>query len=186
MRIKSKQEMYELLENSKLGNTLLNWSYEDYLSSDYTGLVGLRYKGTAGKDYPEYSRPKTREELVNLVKLWISLGADVNLISVNEVTYDKDFSANLELTRNEDYIYVRAHFDSTISCREAMTKDDVVTFNGLASVFFLKKLIGQDGYDDLMDLFDLYPDGIVEMTTFNEFVGKWSKPYVIWEVRTDY
>lgn len=186
MRIYSKQEMYALHEKGKLGNTLLHWSYRDYLNSNYNGLVGLRYKGQAGQVYPEYSRPKTRDELVKLVSIWLSLGAKEDLISVNEVTYDKKFSANLELMRSEDYLYVRSHYDPNISCREAMTKDDVVTSKGLKAVFLLKSLLGEAGYIDLMDLFDLYPCGIVEMTTFNELVGQWSKPYVVWEVRTDY
>ena len=120
------------------------------------------------------------------MELWKSLGASEELISVNEVTYDKDFLFNAELTRDERGLYGIFHYDSQISCREAMTKDDCVIYKGLTAVAYLKQSLGLDAYLDIQEIFDLYPDAIIEMTAFNELAGKWLKRYVIWEVRTDY
>lgn len=188
--INDKTEMYRLLSSGKLGNTLLSWPVEDYLKTNYTGNVGLRYNGEAGKNYPEYARPKTRSEVIELIQIWKNLGADVSRISVNEVTYDKDFAYNAELTRDESYLYLHVHYDKTISCREAMRRPiepgEGEIKKGLVAKEFLCYTLGTDGYSSLQDIFETYPNAVIEFSAFNEYVGIEKKKFCIWEVRTGY
>lgn len=187
MKIKTKSEMNDLYLRGKLGNRLQVWTVGDYLASDYSARVGLRYLGSAGKSYPEYARPKTREEVIKLIDLWKSLGADENLINVNEVTYDYSQQYNCEIFRTENYLEVFYDDDPNISCREAMAKKGLRHLTGLSAVLFLKSAMGEEGYLDLEELFEEYPDGIIELTTFNQDVGILPrKNYCVWEIRTDY
>lgn len=187
MKIKNKSQMYDLYINNKLGNRLNIWSVKDYKTSDYTGNVGLRYNGSAGKSYPEYAKGKTREEVLELIEVWKSLGAEEDKINVNEVTYDYDQKYNCEIYRNEFYLELYYDDDPKISCREAMSKKGLKKLSGLSAKLWLEAQLGSCGYLDLQDLFDEYPDGIIELTIFSHPVGLLPRRnYCIWEIRTDY
>lgn len=58
--------------------------------------------------------------------------------------------------------------------------------HGLTALLILKQYLDESSYDTIMELFDTYPDSIIEFTSYKGFHGVYNHNTVIWEVRVCY
>ena len=68
-----------------------------------------------------------------------------------------------------------------ITCREAMKSPTKAS--GIEAVLLLKFHMDPASYDDLQCLFDIYPDSVIEFSTFDRAVGWARRNTVFWELR---
>lgn len=161
--ILNKRAMLALYHKGAFGNRLRMWkSPEEFLQSGYVGFVTLRYAGLGGSrcDYrvPAPQVPKRINE-------WVCQGACRQLISIWEGAPDEKWcTMNGEVIRSArgwELLYSR----EKLPMRYALKKSSLCVY-GLTALAVLKTTLDPSSYDDLMELFDLYPDCAVEFTAF--------------------
>jgi hypothetical protein len=179
MEITSKEKNYELLRNGFLGNRLRFWdSHQSLLKSDYTGTVSMRYKGTASNFYAYEVKIK---DIQKMIYEWTQKGADKNLIIFNESAPDKKLLIQGEIMHGAHGYYL---FYSTEKkkMREALKTGRHAY--GLAAVQLIKMHIDPQSFNDLLVLLELFPEHVVEFSTYSIDLGNIpGRNTVIWEVR---
>lgn len=181
MRVKSKTDMYALYHRGLFGNRLQTWrSLEDYFASNFDGKVVLRYSGPQGGKWAAYE--VERRCVQGIVSEWVSEGADLQLVTLNESAPDAELILQGEVMRSTEYFsirYSRLKAPMRIGLSEAPEH-----VGGVQAVLFLKGTMDPSSWDDLQILFDTYPDSVIEFSTWSRDVGVCPRRNtVFWEVR---
>lgn len=99
---------------------------------------------------------------------------------VSEATPDHQLVIQGELTRlfGLDLSFSR---EKNLSLREAMKVPHRVS--GLSAQILLQSTLEPEDYDDLQVLLELYPDHVIEFSSFSVPLGNLNRHMVVWEVR---
>lgn len=180
MKIKNKNQFYELYEKGAFGNKLRTYSsYNEYLSSDYNGNVTLRYKGEAGSR-KNFFVPKDR--VASLIDEWIDDGLDIDNIKINESAPDDHLLIQGEILKDKIW-YFKYSKQINLPMSTAMENADFIT--GLNVLEYLKYYMSDCSFGDFMDLMDEYGENIIELSIYDKFVGNLpGRNTIIWEVRS--
>lgn len=172
--------MYELYYAGKFGNTLAQWkTVDDYLNSDFAGLVVLRYK-EPGSPWCKYGL--TKSELQDQMAQWIKDGAKKDKFTVNELANDSDLIIQGEVERGINGLHVR--YSKVPKPMRIALAEDQFHVDGLQAVNILKSSLDPSSYDWLHELLDTYPGAVVEFSTWAHDVGVIkNRNTVFWEVR---
>ncbi len=178
VQIHNKSINYDLYLKGLFGNKLKSWkSVDDFLKDDFKGSVSIRYKGSIPGQFCYYNVIDVETK----VKEIIANGGEIDRIIINESAPDEYLTIQGELTRNENGLYL---FYSTLKgkMRDCMTK--AVSEKGLKVKLLLNRYLTPNSYDDIMDLLDLYPDHVIEFSTYSKCLGDCNgRNTLIWEVR---
>lgn len=178
--ISDKTESIRRWQAGEFGNLLLSWPDLDaYKASGYSGDVVLRYKGTGGGGWCAYGAPQ--ENVDATVAQWLQEGAERGRIYVNESQSDEGLVIQGEVMRSADYFSLRY---STLKkkMRDALAEDQKHV-GGLSAVLILRSCLDNASWEQLNHLFDVYPDSVIEFSTWDHPIGDMGWNTVIWEVR---
>lgn len=173
MQIRNKQEFYCLWSAGLLGNKPHTWETADELAaSGFAGKVGIRSKVKGGPCL--YHLPV--EEVLRRVQSWPCA------YSLSEAMPDHLLLIQGELQRQAGGLVLTYSCERGITMRQAMERPlTAVRVNALR---LLREHLWPSSCEDMDDLFDLYPDAVVEFNAYECAVG--TLPHrnaVIWEVR---
>jgi hypothetical protein len=157
-----------MYQKGLFGNRIATWtSINDFYKSGYNGKVTLRDKNQQGGlcQYNVDSKDVPKSDS----------------IVINISAPDEFLLFQGEITRSKDYLYLFASCEKT-KMRDALKS--AIGFTGLDVVRLLKMSMTPSSYDDLQDLFELYPDSIIELGVYSINVGLLPhRNTLIWEVR---
>lgn len=175
---KSKAEFYERYQRGEFGNRPRSWpSWEELRDSGYAGRVSIRdprpmspcYYGVDVRDLLEGRLPEGCAGLAG--KKFNESMPDELLTIQGQVWYD--LGLKLEYSRVP-----------SIQFRAAVTPPNLRTATGVMARSLLTALMDPYSYDDLQTLFELYPEAVVEFSTYSANLGVMpSRNTVFWEVR---
>lgn len=177
--INSKNEYYTLWKNLCLGNRIaLFENLDDYLASGFDGPTSIRYR-QPGSPYKAFYVPTAK--VPDVVEKFISQGASRDQFTFNESTPDDDLLIQGEMV----YLVGGLHLTySTDNCsmKQAMEKPQHAV--GLRAIGLLKYYLNPKSYDMVQELFELYPDSVIEFGAYSRHLGVMpGHNTVIWEVR---
>lgn len=175
--ILNKKENYKLYLKGSFGNKIKSWDSVNSFQNDlYKGSVSVRYKGLPGQ-FCYYNVNN-----INLIlRDIISKGGKKENVIINESAPDEHLTIQGELMRNELGLYL---FYSTEKGKMRDCLKNGKSINGLRVKLLLEYYLSPSSYDDIMDLLDLYPDHVIEFSTYNKCLGDCTgRNTLIWEVR---
>jgi len=185
----NKAAMYKRLKAGEFGNTALTWdSIGEFLESNFSGEIMIRYKGTGTKRF--WQPGIDSSEAFRIVNEWIKQGADPNLISIGE-WINTDWSLmHAEVAASEK------HLELYYSRVKAPLRESLLaggqTVEGLTAISVMQSVMDPKSYEWICHLchtssneFIHEPRPVVEFSVFDRPVGTHHEPVVIWEVRSD-
>jgi hypothetical protein len=183
MNITSKQQMRELYNADAFGNRLKTFSIAQAADNLYNYPMGLMCNSRPGIQLPNYDKwCFDFVELFNVYMKWIELGINPNSITISETTFNAGGDIfQGEVMRTPEYIYL---YYTTVSgsMRKAL-KQEGKHATGIIAVELLKYYMDSSSYDNLQQLWDEYPDSIIEFTVCRDSLGTQNLNTVFWEVR---
>lgn len=169
MYVKNKREYYNLEKKHLLGNTLRTWyGLDAYIASNCPCNVGFRSYNTNGLFIPKVDLEALQMlRLEGLDGIFSEKPDDSRLLLQGHI--ESDFSLYYSIEKNK-------------TLREV--ENSLLCMHGLQSREVLKYHLTTASYEDLCELFELYPDSIIEFSVFDYCLG-WAKGRnaIIWEVR---
>lgn len=180
MKVKTKAENYRLYDAGVFGNKMRSWnSIDEVRQSDYPGTVGMRYK-VRNVGFCTYNL--TLDEAEVTLADWVSKGVDGKLISYVEYSPEYLLLLQGELMLSDRGWYLHYSREKA-PMREALSKQSYDAY-GLAAIDLLRRTLTLPSYEDVMLLFEIFPDSIVEFSTFSRNLGILPRRNtIIWEVR---
>lgn len=169
--------MYDLYSRGLFGNRLHHWNSVDEWMEDYEAgniSVGFRRKDIPGAYAPTYNE---------FMVMWCENDhTDWDKLCVSEISSDEHTLLMAEVSRSENYFDMTYSFEKQ-KMKPAFKKSENYA-TGHTALCILKTFLDPSSYDDLMELFDTYPDSVIELSAFSKDVG--IVPHrntIIWEVR---
>lgn len=184
----NKTEMYPLLRNGALGNTMQTWdSVAECLESGFQGKVALRYRGSGNRRFwvPDIEPIDMVKEVANCVKL----GADPTQLYVCEFLNVQWIELQAVLARSEAYLDL-TYSTVKLPLRESLAVGGI-NKQGVEAVVILRHYLDPAYYDLLLELFESYDDSITEPRPVIEFsitdrpVGIYDQRLIIWEISSN-
>jgi hypothetical protein len=187
-RITNKTEYYRLARRHLLGNTIRQWSRTEFAAlrdnakrhpGDVVvpGVVALRGTTPQSQLYQGYNLTpdEAMERATNAHNLH-----GIELL-VDEQAPDDLSVIKGEVMRTERYLYMR--YDETPGLRMREAYPIMKHAEGLEVVQRLRRAMDASSWQCLNQLFDEYPDSIVEFTVYSKALGHFNRNTVFWEVR---
>lgn len=195
--VKNKEESAYLYSEGMFGNCMPMWNYWEWRALWETNpqhalyddlLYVIRYK-IAGSKWCEYD--KTIGEIIQYIDKWSDeaelLGKyyDWNLITIQPTTPDHNVILNAELSRGHQFYpgWQLRYSELPMKMRPALLHGER-NASGLAALEIVKKVMTPESYSDLMDLFEIYEDSVMEFTVWKDCLGNVAgRNSIVWEVR---
>jgi hypothetical protein len=175
MNISTKRQNYELYLRGSYGNKLMTWSsIDEFVKSKYSGSVSLRTNANIPGGFVKYDVTDINEALKD---------CNVNLdnIVINESAPDEYLTIQGELIRNEHGLYL---YYSTIPGKMRDCMKHAISASGLTVKLMLEHYMTPSSYDDIIELLDMYPNHVIEFSTYSKCLGDcYGRNTIIWEVR---
>jgi len=179
MDIKNKIESFRRWHAGLFGNKLRTWDAPDQISaSGYQGTVSMRYKAEGG-GFCAYEVPLG--QIGGIISAWKDRGAKEELITYNESAPDHLLVVQGEISVNPSYILFYSYEKEKM--RNALRNGGRHAY-GLEAKLILEGSMTPSSFSDLQALLELYPDSIIEFSTYSICLGdRPGRNTVIWEVR---
>jgi len=179
-RIDSKGEYYLLYEAGFLGNKPKTWnSIDEIIRDEWEGKVCIRGKNKFGfKTKYNQTIKQVQQYLNQLQRKKINL----NSITFNQSLPDNYLTIQGEVMRTEKHFYV---IYSTIKKPMKIALAEKESYlEGRNALSLMKRTFDPATYDDINELFDLFPESIIEFSSYSINVGELPhRNTIIWEVR---
>lgn len=192
-KVSDKSDMYSKLLAGTFGNRQVIYSvgaarhWFPYQESHYKPfcspypLWALRYKKPGFRQWSCYDL--TPENVWPTYCDWVAEGADPKMFNLTPMMPDDKIVVQGEIARSEKYgwIFRVSHMNRPMNVAFGT---DQQHHKGPAYWLYLKQIMDPSSYDDLQELFDTFPDSIVEFSTYSINVGDCpGRNTLIWEVR---
>jgi len=185
--IKDKEDYYFLYEKGFFGNKALTWnSVEEIAKSKWDKLICIRGKRGIPRSKSRFNF--TFEETINYLNELEREGIPREKMTFNQSMPDENLTIQGEVTRegklvgrSADYIYLTY---STI--KEPMNlalEKETLYMQGLNALFKIKGVMDAPSYDNLNELFELFPESVIEFSCYDIPVGNLKRNTIFWEVR---
>lgn len=179
--IQTKTECYALYEAGYFGNKPLTWnSYQEIVDSTWKGMVCMRSRtGTARKNV-RYDIPL--DQIPQEIKAWRNIGIPEESIAFNQSL------PNEHLLIQGEVQYINGIFYMTYTkvkkpMNLALEEETLHAHDPKARVI-LKDCLSHHSYEDLEKLLEVFPNDIIEFSTFRVNVGnRLLRNTIFWEVR---
>lgn len=180
--ITTKEQFYKLWKSLALGNRIEVFeNIDEFLQSGFAGPISIRYR-EAGSPYKAFYIPA--HKVLDKVTEFCKRGADRSKFTFNESTPDDCLILQGEVA----YIYETGNgltltFNrKQCSMKEAMLHPEQAT--GLRAKMIMEYYMNPKSMDMIRDLFEIYPDDVIEFGIYNKNLGVLpGHNVVIWEVR---
>jgi hypothetical protein len=173
VKINNKRKMVELLESGALGNATRIWrTPEDLLLSTFQGPVAIRSLNSWKKYKPGMSTSDCIAYYYELIKS----GDRASSLFFHEWTPEDSLECICHLARTEDGYELIWSYTSNIAI-------DSYCLQGVKAVEKTKDLVGGHNWDKLQQIFDNYPESVIEFSIHNSGQGICNEDMVVWEVR---
>lgn len=179
-KILSKKENYNLYKNGFLGNKPLCWdSIKDIEDSDWKGKICMRSK-LDNKKITAYNL--TLNEVKEKIKEWEEKGIPRDKITFNQKMPDHTLRIQGEVKRSFRGLELR-YTKANKPMKQGLKIDENHAY-GLEAYEILKYYLFSRSYDDIKELLRLFPDSIIEFSSYDITIGnRPNRNTVIWEVR---
>jgi hypothetical protein len=199
-QINSKKEYYALARRHQLGNTIRQWTWREFVemldrgeTETFPKRVALRGMTPASKAIQKYDLT-----LKMAYRRGLTIKVPQDEILVDEQAPDHLSTLRGEVMRDERYWYLRYDMTPGARMRTVMDTEDF-TFPvfparvrgmaheyGLKAQSLLKQYMDENSWIMLMDLFDRYPEAIIEFSCYSKRLGYFNLNTIFWECRTGY
>ncbi len=173
---KSKAEFYPRWLRGEFGNRLRAWDcYADLQGDSYRGPVTVRYK--------EASSPRCKYEVAfsDIEKVIAELGGDPELYTFNESAPDSKLLIQGEVYHGPTYSLYYSELKTNM--REALKQGGKQVYFTTAKCI-MQHYMRPKSYMMIQDLFDLYPNCVIEFGCYSRCLGEFpGHNVIIWEVR---
>jgi len=180
----SKAESNRLYQLGYYGNKPKTWeTWEDFWTDSTTPPYSLRTIHKPGVKLPYYCQPlESKEQVYALVELWMKV-YEVPLAAVTYSGYtgDERVKIQMEVMRSEKNYSLR--YSRVKKMLRLALAEESLHLEGLQALILLKTNLCEAAYSKLQELFDEFPDEIIELTVFDCAIGDLGWNTVIWEVR---
>jgi hypothetical protein len=172
--IRSKRQFYDLWNRGLLGNRLRNWSSPAELErAGFGGLVSVRSQTLNNWAGCRYNL--TVPEALELAKTCPSP-------QFGEMAPDDRLLIQGEAMDSHDGLQLTYSLTPGLRMREAMKK--ALTARGVVARVILERYLWPSSLEDLRDLWEAYPDAVIEFSAYSVAVGdQRGRNTLIWEVR---
>jgi len=178
-RIDDKQTMYRHFLRGEWGNNGVN--YGSWLEARAAGqLIGMRDKSRAGGRFDAFV---PRMEVQERTAQWIAAGTALEHIQYSEMT-PRCVKMNGEVMRSALGL-VLEYSTLNLPMRAALKAERKMA-TGITALHLLRSHMDATSADALDDIFDQYPDAVVEFTVLDRCWGDTETNCIFWEVRSGY
>lgn len=180
--IKDKNTMFELFEKGEFGNTVRPWSsVEKLFASGYNGHISIRSRGGRPKGPVIRNLPveKAQETVISLVKA----GFSENLLFFGEWIPDDILVMKCQLARSERFFELTYRPTALWRYFDQKSEYGDKYAHGLRAKVILFSAMDEETYEPIVELFDRYPDSVIEFNIYDRPVGTLSRNAIIVEVR---
>lgn len=184
-RITTKRRAYELYHSGAFGNALWSWDWfrieelADLWEKGWRRTLAIRYK-EPGSDFFQFDIPGFGAMCVAVARL-AQRGARPSLMVVSEQADDSTITIQGEVMRSTDYLTLKY---STIKRPMRLAfREEQLHARGAEAVRLLRAHMEPTAWDNLWELFDRWPDAVVEFSCYERGVGKLNWNTIFWEVR---
>jgi hypothetical protein len=181
--INSKDAYYALYERGTFGNRPKTWnSLSEIVASGHRDLVCMRYKTQlkGGAGMTEYNL--TLEEVPAVIDEWKAKGAIEDRICFNESMPDPRLIIQGELMTDEEHFTL--HYSTVKKPMRLALREEQRNAKGMVAMTLLRQAMWDTDYERMHLIFDRWPTGIVEFSTWECAVGDHPGCNTIfWEVR---
>jgi len=170
-----------MYERGMFGNRLRTWpSIEAFLQSGFTGTVTMRHSGNDLGKFIAYEVPA--DQVLPKAQEWQSLyNLNIDEIKINESAPDYDLLWQGEIMRSTSF-YCLTYSTEKTKMKTALL--NAKHMEGIGVLYLLKNTLTASSYDDVQELFDLYPDSIIELSVYGHCLGdRIGRNAIIWEIR---
>jgi hypothetical protein len=182
-KIISKSEYYALHKEGYFGNRPLTWrDYNDFSQSNYSGNVSIRSKKGIDRVNVRYNVPYNKV-LENINEMHLKL----NEVSINESMPDNKLAIQGEITQldgRNGYFGIELRYSTLKKQMNIALKEEEIYLNGLNAKLKIKSAMDAPSYDNLVRLFEEFPDSAIEFSSYDIGVGNLGHNTVFWEVRS--
>lgn len=176
MKILSKAEYFRLAKTLVLGNQIAQWPGEDFYRDPPKNLTCVAVRGLTpdSRKYQAYDLTVPRA-----LSLLQRHGARNFL--VDEQAPDHLSTVKGEIMRDERIVYMR--YDQTPGLRMRQAYPIMRHTWGLQALSLVRTQMDQPSWEQLHQLWDDYPDSIIEFSCYSIRVGILRLNTIFWEVR---
>jgi hypothetical protein len=142
----------------------------------------MRYQGSAGgAQYPRLGEQITVTEARTALRKWRELGARLEAVAYNEAAPDDALLIQGEVMLSTEHVSLFYSKKKT-TMRKALQQG--LQAHGLNALCLLRQHLFPASWTDIQELFDRFPDSVIEFSAFEHPVGFLrGRNAVIWEVR---
>lgn len=178
--ITTKQQMYALLRNNQLGNTLASYvtlteweRSEEYSKYDYWGIRSLIPNGQFHANVYWAEVEEICEKLAPG-----SFNISIMIDPICTVT------AWMNIIQSPDLTVSIMEYPPKGGNWSRLMPYHAIDYTGLRALQLLKKHLNSNSFDDLFELLDRYPEHVVELSATDVCLGTLShRNAITWEVR---
>lgn len=185
--IRTKEDFYTLYNRGLIGNMLRNWTVDQWRAlRDYpVDTVAVRCK-SAAMPFLRYDIVAT-EALAYIEDVCSKHNVGLEWFQLAECAPDHDNTLQGEVMRTSQYMYLQYTLHTGQRMRHVMaTQGATKHADGLRAVTLLKQYMDAHSWDTLQNIWDQWPDAIVEFCCYKYAVGVLKKNTLFWEARTHY
>jgi len=177
--IKNKIECYTLYESGFFGNKIRTWNtLQKVLDSNHQGTVSIRSKKISWKT--KFNIPV--QELPTLINYLKKQNINVSELTFNETPPDHHLIFQGEIMRTPNGLYF-LYSNEKAPMKIALRKQSK-SITGIQTQNLLKAHLDPNSLNNIFELLDLFPNDIIEFSTFSINLGNIKgRNTIIWEVR---
>jgi len=180
LQITNKPLMYWLMERGLLGNTFRVFNTEKDLFYSKVEVCTIRCVGKP--NLPCIPWVDSSEAFDTAKRLKAHTGYKA-LVCECDKFIDRKIQGELQIITDLYSSTLEFYYTyNTSYMRQALLEDGQRAYDRHA-YNLLKNNLDENSYGDIMELLDRFPNHVIELTIYNENVGIFNRPYVIWEIR---
>jgi hypothetical protein len=179
--IDSKQEYYFLYEKGFFGNKAITWnSLSEMINSGWKGEICIRGKKGISRSKARFNL--SLEEARNYIHSLEKEGILEKDLTFNQSLPDEELLIQGEVMRSlENYSLTYTRVKEPMNYAFAK---ETLHENGVNALHLLKQNLFPSSYEDLQALFDIFPDSVIEFSSYRIPVGNLpNRNAILWEVR---
>ena len=180
-KVSNKKDYYFLYSVGFFGNKPLTWnSIEEIKESGWEKGICIRSKQGILRNKTVFDL--TMKEAMNYIEQLKRGGIPPQSLTFNQSMPNEELKIQGEIMRSKEN-YSLTYTTIKKPMNRAL-EEETLHSEGLMALKLIKENLFPSSYEDLQDLFDIFPDSIIEFSSYNVPVGNLkNRNTILWEVR---
>lgn len=180
-KVSNKKDYYFLYSVGFFGNKPLTWnSLEEIKESGWNKGICIRSKQGVLRSKTVFDL--TMEEAINYIEQLRKEGIKKETLTFNQSMPNEELKIQGEIMRSKEN-YSLTYTTIKKPMNRAL-EEETLFAKGLTALSLVKENLFPSSYEDLQDLFNIFPDSIIEFSSYNVPVGNLkNRNTILWEVR---